>query len=233
MRDLFRTPRLGICEAVLHFAPQLPFIRASGHACYAAAMKPLLPLILTAFIASFAAPARSAEVHPLQFTLAERSELEAKACQSRHGTKLQTLEGRRYGTAANAAAVAEVHCAPGEMFRNAPVHFVVQCEREKGVWTCQGEWREFSMRAGTQFIQARVEGEISLAQSFEVIQKIAAGGTFQGYPLQKSLVSPCYVHKGAAQEFIDVKCRGWYIVVSTWCPQGECPRVFSITRTPE
>ncbi|HEY5809973.1 MAG TPA: hypothetical protein VIT67_18510 [Povalibacter sp.] len=173
----------------------------------------------------------AADIQPLQLDDAERSTLEGVACRSRHDTGLEKIDGRVYGRGANAAAAAEVHCAAHETFRNTPVHFVVPCARESGNWQCQGELRQFRVSAGPEEVEVRVEGEISLIQAHGVVQKLANGGTFQGYPLRKALVSPCYVHQGAAQEFIDVKCQGWHIIVSTWCPQSDCPRVFSIDRT--
>jgi hypothetical protein len=34
------------------------------------------------------------------------------------------------------------------------------------------------------------------------------------------------------REFIDVKCEGWHMIVSTWCPQSpaDCPRLLSIDK---
>jgi len=179
----------------------------------------------------FSAGVMSAETHPLQLKMSERSTVERLACQEPHGLTMQTLDGHTYGRGVSVPAVAEVHCAAHDMFKGSPVHYVVQCAREHSEWSCQGEWNEILVDVGDERIPVRVEGKTSLALSYEVVQKVANGGRFQGYPLRKALVPPCYVNRGAAQEFIDVKCEGWHIIVSTWCPQSECPRVLSMSKT--
>jgi len=179
----------------------------------------------------FSAGAVAAETHPLQLKTSERATVERLACQDPHGLAMQTLDGHTYGRGDSVPAVAEVHCAPHGMFKGNPVHYMVQCAREQSEWSCHGEWNEIVVEAGEDRIPVRVEGKTSLALSYQVVQTVANGGRFQGYPLRKTLVPPCYVNRGAAQEFIDVKCEGWHIIVSTWCPQTECPRVLSMSRT--
>lgn len=173
----------------------------------------------------FAASATHAQA-PLD--AAGRSALEEQACTSRHGTKLDSVDVRSYRDATHATA--EVRCASHGVYQGKPMHYIVQCSRAQGRWTCEGEWNEIIVPLGDEQLPVRIEGEIPVGVSYMTIQKIASGGTFQGYPLRKSLVAPCYLNKGSAKEFIDVKCEGWHIVVSTWCPQEECPRVFSLTK---
>lgn len=229
MRDLFRKPAQGSAHQFSgRFRRQRRVLRGPGW--YPAGMQNR-HISLAACLALIATTVTAAEILPLAPTQAERSTLESAACRSRHDTGLEKIDGRAYGRGVNAAAVAEVHCVSNETFRSTPVRFVVPCSREGGTWQCQGDWRQFAVTAGTEQVDVRVEGRISLAQAYDVIQKLAHGGTFQGYPLHKALASPCYVHRGAAQEFIDVKCSGWHIIVSTWCPQSECPRVLSIDKT--
>ena len=94
----------------------------------------------------------------------------------------------------------------------------------------QGEWNEILVKVDDGEVPVRVEGRIPVGVSYQTISKIASSGTFQGYPLRKALAPPCYLNRGSAQEFVDVKCEGWHIVVSMWCPQSDCPRVFSMTK---
>lgn len=174
--------------------------------------------------------ALGAQTVPAQITAAERTTLEEQACRSRHDVGVGTIDARAYGAGEGAPAVAEVHCASHGVFMGNPMHYVVQCSRERGRWGCQGEWNEILVNVDAEQIPVRIEGEIPVGVSYQTIQKIASSGTFQGYSLRKVLVPPCYLNKGSAQEFIDVKCEGWHIVVSMWCPQSDCPRVFSMTK---
>lgn len=171
-----------------------------------------------------------ANIQPLQLGQAERTRIETAACRDPHQVAAARIDAQAYGTGAAAAAVAEVHCASHARFLDSPVHYVVQCFRESGQWDCPNEWSEVAVSMGDETVAVRVEGDISLSQSSQLVHAIADGGMFQGYPLRKALVSPCYVHRGQAKEFIDVRCQGWHIVMSTWCPQSQCPRVFSLTR---
>lgn len=188
-------------------------------------------LLIAVLPTLFSAGAMSAEVRPLQLAASERSTVERLACQDPHGLGIQQIDGHAYGRGARAPAVAEVHCAPHGTFQGSPIHYVTQCAREQGQWSCQGQWSEILVGVGSDRIPVRVEGKTPLTLSRQVVQKIASGGMFQGYPLRKALAPPCYVHRGATQEFIDVKCEGWHIIVSTWCPQSECPRILSMSKT--
>lgn len=188
-------------------------------------------MFMAGSLALFSAGATAADIQPLQLKAVERSTLEHLACQEPHGVSLQTLDGHTYGRGASVPAVAEVHCAAHGLFKGNPVHYVVQCSRERSEWRCQGEWNEILVGVDAEQIAVRVEGKTPLALSYQVVEKIAHGGRFQGYPLRKALVPPCYVSRGRAQEFIDVKCEGWHIIVSTWCPQSDCPRVLSMSKT--
>lgn len=186
--------------------------------------------LLLSWLLLLSSPAGSAKADVLALSATERGAIELAACRSRHDVAVERIEAQAYGAGSRAAAVAEVHCASHATFQGAPVHYVVQCFREAGRWDCQNQWTELAVKAAASTVAVRVEGEISLAQSVQIVQAIGKGGMFQGYPLAKTLVSPCYVHRGQAQEFIDVKCQGWHIIMSTWCPQSQCPRVFSLTR---
>lgn len=174
--------------------------------------------------------AAGAEIAPTQIAAGERASLEDQACRSRHDVGVEKIDARTYGSGAKASAAAEVHCASHGVFMGNPMHYVVQCSRAGGRWECQGEWNEILVKVDADQIPVRIEGEIPVGVSYQTIQKIASSGTFQGYSLRKALAPPCYVNKGSAQEFIDVKCEGWHIVVSMWCPQSDCPRVFSLTK---
>ena len=178
----------------------------------------------------FSAAAQSAEITPLQLDQAQRAAIEMAACRDRHDLGVEKIEGRVYGQGENASAVAEVHCISHGVFIDNPMHYVVQCTREQRQWLCQGEWTEIIVAAQSDPITVRVEGEIPLGVSYLTINKLAGSGSFQGYPLREALASPCYVHKGTTKEFIDVRCEGWHIIVSLWCPQDDCPRVFSIDK---
>lgn len=172
----------------------------------------------------------AADTYPLAITDAQRHQVEQISCRSRHALSVASIEGRRYGRGENAAATAEVHCVPHGMYRGRPIHYITQCSREHGQWSCQGEWTAITVDMDGAPIEARIEGQIAFEQADGIIRKIAHSGMFQGYPLRKVLVSPCYVHQGSERELIDVKCDGWHVIVSTWCPQSDCPRIFSLTK---
>lgn len=174
----------------------------------------------------------AAEIGALQFTNAELATLETQACRKPHDVALQRAEGRAYGKGANSPASAEVHCASHATLNDTPMHYVAQCAREKGVWECQGEWTEMALAMESREVAVRVEQEVKPAQAIAIIRKIANSGRFQGYVLRDTLVSPCYVTQPKEREFIDVKCEGWHMIVSTWCPQqpAECPRLLSIDK---
>ncbi len=178
-------------------------------------------LVLTPMLAA------GADTAALQLDATQRTTLEQLACRSRHDVGVDAIDARTYR---GDHVSAEVRCSTHGVFMGSPMHYIVQCARSRGVWDCQGEWNEILVKVDDGEVPVRVEGEIPVGVSYQTIQKIAASGTFQGYPLRKTLVPPCYLNKGSAQEFIDVKCEGWHIVVSMWCPQSDCPRVFSMTK---
>ena len=172
----------------------------------------------------------AADITPLPVDAATTAQLEKLACRDRHTVGVEHIDGRVYGKNAGATAVAEVRCASHGVYMGNPMHRIVQCSRAQGAWTCQGDWNEITVVAGTDRIPVRIEGDIPSGVAHQTIHKLATSGSFQGYPLREALVAPCYLHKGEAQEFMDVKCEGWHIVVSMWCPQSDCPRVFSINK---
>ncbi|MFL6619531.1 MAG: hypothetical protein ACJ8MH_13060 [Povalibacter sp.] len=189
-----------------------------------------LPLLAISIALAFNSAA--AEIHPLQLTGPERGALETSACTSRHQVALERAEGQVYGKGSNAAAVAEVHCASHAALNGSPLHYVVQCARSKENWECQGEWIEVPVAIQSNQVAVRVEGEMKPAEAASVVSKIAGYGRFQGYVLRDALASPCYVNRAKDREFIDVKCQGWHMIVSNWCPQqpAECPRLISIDK---
>lgn len=181
-----------------------------------------------AWLASSPALAAGADTAGLQLGETEQAILEQLACRSRHEVALESIDARAYRRGDHASA--EIRCSTHGVFMGSPMHYVVQCARSLGQWQCQGEWNEILVKLDDGELPVRVEGEIPVGVSYQTISKIASSGTFQGYPLRKALAPPCYLNRGSTQEFVDVKCDGWHIVVSMWCPQSDCPRVFSMTK---
>ena len=224
----------------IHLANQRPLALAGNgagapwHPAFFGIVMPMpsLKFLLFSICAVQIAAVSAAEITELQLESAERTAIETAACRTRHGVSLERVMGRIYGKGSQAAAVAEAHCAASGSANGSPSHYVVQCARSNGVWDCQGEWNEITVPIqSAQPVAVRVEGEMTPAQATKVVQKIAAAGRFQGYELHKALASPCYVTQMKGREFIDVRCEGWHIIVSTWCPQDtECPRLLSIAK---
>jgi hypothetical protein len=180
-----------------------------------------------AWLVSMPVIAAGADAVELPLVATERAALEELACRGRHDVGVDTIDARAYR---GDHASAEVRCSTHGVFMGAPMHYIVQCARARGQWECHGEWNEILVKVDDGQVPVRVEGDIPLGVSYQIISTIAASGTFQGYPLRKALAPPCYLNRGSAQEFVDVKCEGWHIVVSMWCPQSDCPRVFSMTK---
>ncbi|HEY6641411.1 hypothetical protein [Povalibacter sp.] len=180
-------------------------------------------------LASILACAAGAQATAPQISAAERATLEELACRSRHDVGVESLQVRTYGTGQTTAS-AEVRCSSHGVYQGSPMHHIVQCARIRDAWECQGDWNEILVKVAGDEIPVRIEGAIPTGVAYLTIQRIANSGTFQGQPLRQALAPPCYLNRGSAQEFIDVKCEGWHIVVSMWCPQSDCPRVFSMTK---
>ena len=208
------------------------FIRAQRASCYPPGMRQHA-LMIAAFLTLISVTATAAQTFPLQLTELDRSTLERMACQAPHGVPAENIDGHAYGRGANADAIVEVHCASHGMFAGKPVHYVLQCSRDQGKWGCENEWSEILVTAGSEAIPVRVEGKTPLPEANRTIQAIVNGGEFQGQPLRKALEPPCYVNQRKSEEFLDVKCQSWHIIVSTWCPQTMCPRVLSMTKIPD
>ncbi|HMN47359.1 MAG TPA: hypothetical protein PKE27_22480 [Povalibacter sp.] len=171
--------------------------------------------------------AAGADATSFQLPAAESATVEKLACRSRHDVGVETIDARAYR---GDHVSAEVRCSSHGVFMGSPMHYIVQCARSLGQWDCHGEWNEILVKVDEGEIPVRVEGQIPLGVSYQTIHGIASSGNFQGYPLREALAPPCYLNRGSAQEFVDVKCDGWHIVVSMWCPQSDCPRVFSMTK---
>lgn len=178
-----------------------------------------------------AAPLWSAEP-ALRLGDTQRAALQAVACEQPHGLRIDTVDAHVYGSGAQRLTSAEVRCAAHARFNSRPVHYVAQCTRGTGDWNCQGHWQQLQLAVGDEPLPVRVEGDLLLMRASQSIRAIANAGMFQGRYLPDTLMPPCYVHQGKGREFIDVKCSGWHIIVSTWCPQEEqCPRIMSLSRS--
>ena len=191
-----------------------------------------LSIHIFAIVSMLPALVRAAETHESDLPVSERAKLETIACRDPHQVALDRVSTRFYGKGLQAPAAAEVHCASHAAPDGMQVHYVVQCSRSEGAWGCQGEWIEFPVQIESKQVATRVEEAIKPAQAAAIVRKIAGYGRFQGYVLKDALAAPCYVTQTKAREFIDVKCEGWHMIVSTWCPQEpkECPRLLSIDK---
>lgn len=189
-----------------------------------------LLMVLGVLLSTLSAGAAAAD--DLQLSPADHQALQAVACQEPHGLDIHAVQAQAYGTGPQALVSAEVQCVAHARFNTRPVHYVVQCTRSTGDWNCQGHWQQLLVDVGEGLLSVRVEGELLLMRASQSIRAVANAGSFQGLYLPDTLQPPCYVHQGNGYEFIDVKCSGWHIIVSTWCPQMDvCPRVMSLSKS--
>lgn len=194
------------------------------------AMLRSLSLILA--ITLLAQPAGAAESSGIQLSAADHQALQTVACQQPHGVDIHAVQAQAYGSGAQALVSAEVWCMAHARFNGEQVHYVAQCTRGNSDWNCQGHWQQLQVQTGAELLPVRVEGDLLLMRASQSVRAIANAGTFQGRSLPAVLAPPCYVHQGNGREFIDVKCSGWHIIVSTWCPQDDiCPRVMSLSKS--
>jgi hypothetical protein len=192
---------------------------------YAGRMKSLGFLAGVLFASS--AGAIMALTYPAQLTDRERAHVELAACIGPYGIGADEIKSwtyRRRGRADHA----EVRCLTHAHADGKPVRYFVQCSQEKSAWKCG---------AGRLEIVAPVEGgdvivrfsDLAPAMAVGTVVKLSKEGWLREQPTHP-LPEVCEISTGTAPELLTVDCDGWQITASTWCPQGECPRVIATSR---
>jgi hypothetical protein len=165
--------------------------------------------------------------YPIELTKQEVPSLEKLACRVPLGAKADRITAWRYDPK-SPDANAEVICLPHTDIEGRPVHGVVSCARSGGRWKCEApQLRQLvSLSTGKLIVQLSEKGVID---AHDVIVKLAAKGWFKG-AVEVDHIPVCLVQPGPYEELRTVSCEGWRIIVSTWCPQNDCPRVISWAR---
>ncbi|WP_129649607.1 hypothetical protein [Peristeroidobacter agariperforans] len=162
---------------------------------------------------------------PAALTAAEKAALERLVCKDTHHVPAEGIEAWSYDRA-TANASADVLCRSHEAIAGKPVRYFARCERKEKSWSCQSGDIEVLVSVGTRELAVRWLGGIDRTWGVKVIEKLVADGWFRK-ELDAGESPQCDVGPGSAPEWVDVKCAGWAITVSSWCPQEACPRIVS------
>ena len=194
-------------------------------------LKSLLPSVVCSvlFLQSmelYAGPNSSS----LRLTSAERQFLELKTCREKFDIGTEKIVARKQSELSAEAFYAEVLCQPHSHYKDSPIHHIVFCDKDRGVWQCLRSEQAIRLIDGKQPL-VYFENDIEAATAHAIALILRAGNYYQGEEIPDAQKSVCNItrHVGSDEsEMHDVlvaTCGDREIFISTWCPQKECPRI--------
>ncbi|MES1190264.1 MAG: hypothetical protein ABUS47_04205 [Steroidobacter sp.] len=168
------------------------------------------------------------ESHAVHITTQEQQLLELKACRDKFNTGTERIVART-DASSTPDVYAEVLCQSHEQFKHSPVYHVVYCDRNADTWHC--ERTERAIRTDGNRALVYYAEDVDTAIAYAIIVKLASIKRFQGEAMPDMQKSVCNIQRFATfdntslPDVFTVTCENREILVSTWCPQQECPRI--------
>ena len=156
----------------------------------------------------------------------EKSNLETMVCRGEYGVSLGRVDARLYKADTYRSVSAQVFCAPHGLFHGKPMRYFTSCEREKKGWACEEAGLEVFVDVGGREV-AFSFGDADPEWAYGTLVKLGVAGWITDRLTFETDSPRCRLQRASVPEWFTVHCLGWEITLSTWCPQGECPRVVS------
>lgn len=156
----------------------------------------------------------------------DRAILETMVCREKYGVSLGRVDARLYKLHTHRSVSAQIFCAPHGLFHGKPMRYFSSSEREQKGWTCEEAGLEVFVDVGRREV-AFSFGDSDPEWAYGTLVKLGATGWITDRLTSEEDNPRCWLQRATVPEWFTVHCLGWEITLSTWCPQGECPRVVS------
>ncbi len=121
---------------------------------------------------------------------------------------------------------ASVECKPHEVTPQFAKFYTANCVRTTG-WQCARS--EVLLRAdiANHPVTIRTNG-YNAELAHDLVTRVFAYRTHKGDPAFNPDTAHCSLGRSREKDMLDINCDGHVVRLSYWCPQSNCPRVFSI-----
>lgn len=193
---------------------------ASGYGAFAAAIVAVFP-----WSTSQATMAVGKE-SPIELSASDKGVLEKLVCREPHQMPLAQAHGTVFDDGSTRDVSARVECAPHDHLKDKPIRFATDCKKYGHEWKCvvPSALEMVVVVAGRDVLLTISGTEPAFAR--EVIRKLEVTGFIRVDAGMTDEPLRCGMSKGVEiPEWYYVSCLGRAIIISTWCPQGDCPTV--------
>lgn len=125
---------------------------------------------------------------------------------------------------------AEVLCRSHDHIKSNNIQHVVFCEKSRSSWKCPRSELAIRMNDESHAL-IYFEDDIGIETAYSIVKKLAASKYYQGEDIPKPASSICNIHHhfndahALVPDVYAATCGTQQILISTWCPQEECPRI--------
>lgn len=162
----------------------------------------------------------------LELSASDKGVLEKLVCRVPHQMPLAQAHGTVFDDSSTRDVSARVECAPHDHFKDKPIRFATDCKKEGQEWGCVlPSELEMVVVVGGREVLLTISGT-EPAWAHEVMRKLEVTGFIRidsGVTDEPLRCAMSHVMK--IPEWYYVRCLGRAIIISTWCPQGDCPTV--------
>ena len=172
----------------------------------------------------------SSEMYLVRLTQKEKVLLESLACRDKFDIAIEKVIASGDAKSNPKEVYAEVLCQPHDKFKLNAIHHVVFCEKHGAIWKCPRSELAIRMNDDSHAL-IYFEDNIAIETAYDIIIKLANSKYYQGEDVPKPNQSVCNIHQHFNDDHMPVPdvyaatCGTQEILISTWCPQQECPRI--------
>lgn len=189
----------------------------------------ILFMLVVAPILSLQAKTDS-ELLPYHFSQQEQQLLESMTCADTFNLSIDRIIALADSQSNPGSIFAEVLCKSHDAFRSNSIQHVVFCEKHRAAWKCPRSELAIRMTDNTRAL-IYFEDDIEVEIAYNIVTKLAASKYYQGEDIPKPNQSICNIHHyfnddhKLVSDVYAATCGTQQVLISTWCPQQECPRI--------
>lgn len=168
--------------------------------------------------------------YPLRLTGKEQQLLESITCRDKFNVGADKIIANGNAPSNPDDTYAEVLCQTHDTFKLHSIHHVVFCEKHRSPWTCPRSELAVRMNDRSHAL-VYFEDDIAIDTAYDIVMKLAMSKYYQGEDVPKPDQSICNIHHHfnddheLVPDIYAVTCGTQQVLISTWCPQQECPRI--------
>ena len=166
-----------------------------------------------------------AETYSSSLNLHEKQMLEAVACKTPFGLKIQDFSVYTYQENAKEKHTVVVCESNGE-FESHPTYNMAYCDNESNGWKCSERFVKVSLPVNNRSVELKFS-ELPSKKSYEALKKLSSL-YFQSKSIDNLIGNSCTVYNGGSAEENEFSCSGGDMVVSYFCPTENCPKIIWI-----